>query len=294
MFRAVHEFKSQFIENHWVLFFAEFAGTALLIGVGLSAVIFDFSPQSPVVALVPGAGLRRLLTGFLFGTTGGLIALSSVGKISGAHINPVVTMAFWLRRKISAGHALGYIVAQLAGAIAGAVPLLLWGTAGETVHFGASMPGARYTSWEALLGEAATTFGLIVLLFLFLGHKPLRKFTPLLFPFLYALMVYIEAPISGTSTNPARSLGPEVITWQFRAWWVYWVGPILGMLLGLSIHKYTWLKRLELEVAKLYHFEHDPYQVFGGQKSLDEKSGIGVPPESPQAAQNPHDVVPGQ
>ena len=136
--------------------------------------------------------------------------------------------------------------------------------------------------------------GLIVLLFLFLGHKPLRKFTPLLFPFLYALMVYIEAPISGTSTNPARSLGPEVITWQFRAWWVYWVGPILGMLLGLSIHKYTWLKRLELEVAKLYHFEHDPYQVFGGQKSLDEKSGIGVPPESPQAAQNPHDVVPGQ
>ena len=275
-------------------FLAEFAGTALLIGVGLSVVIAAFSPESPVVALVPDADLRRLLTGFLFGATGGLIALSPVGKISGAHINPVVTAAFWLKKKISAGHALGYIAAQLAGAIAGAVLLLLWGKTGSAVDFGATLPGARYTFWEAALGEAATTFALIVLLFLFLGHKRVRKFTPLLFPFLYALMVYLEAPISGTSTNPARSLGPEVIAWQFRAWWVYWVGPATWMLLGLSIHRFTWLKHLELEVAKLYHFEHDPYRVFRGKKSLDEKSGIGVSPGSPQAAQNPHDIVPGQ
>jgi aquaporin Z len=190
-----------------VLFFSELVGTALLISVGLSIVILDFSPDSPVVALVPSAGLRRFLTGFLFGTTGGLIALSPVGKISGAHINRVVTAAFWLRKKIGAGHALGYILAQLTGAIAGAVPLLLWGRTGEAVHFGASLPGARYTSWEAALGEAATTFALIVLLFLFLGQKPIRKFTPLLFPFLYAAMVCLEAPLSGTSTNPARSLG---------------------------------------------------------------------------------------
>jgi aquaporin Z len=249
-----------------VLFFSEFVGTALLISVGLSIVILDFSPDSHVVALLPSAGLRRLLTGFLFGTTGGIIALSPVGKISGAHINPVVTAAFWLRKKMSAGHALGYILAQFTGAIAGAVPLLLWGRTGEGVHYGATLPGAQYTYWEAALGEMATTFALIVLLFLFLGHKPIRKFTPLLFPFLYAAMVYLEAPLSGTSTNPARSLGPEVISWEFRTWWVYWVGPALGMLLGLGIYKYTWLKRLEIEVAKLYHFEHDPFQVFRGKK----------------------------
>jgi aquaporin Z len=258
-----------------VLFFSEFAGTALLICVGLSVVIATFSPESPVVLLVPDAGLRRLLTGFLFGATGGLIALSPVGKISGAHINPVVTAAFWLKKKISAGHALGYIAAQLAGAIAGAVLLLLWGKTGAAVHFGATLPGARYTFWQAALGEAATTFALIALLLLFLGHKRIRKFTPLLFPFLYAVMVYLEAPLSGTSTNPARSLGPEVIEWQFHAWWVYWVGPTTGMLLGLSIHRFTWLKHLELEVAKLYHFEHDPYRVFGGTNSGNEKPEKG-------------------
>jgi aquaporin Z len=256
----------EFMKVPAVLLFSEFVGTALLISVGLSIVILDFSPDSPVVALVPSAGLRRFLTGFLFGTTGGLIALSPVGKISGAHINPVVTAAFWLRKKIGAVHALGCILAQLTGAIVGAVPLLLWRRTGEAAHFGATLPGARYTSWEAALGEAATTFVLILLLFLFLGHKPIRKFTPLLFPFLYAAMVYLEAPLSGTSTNPARSLGPEVISWEFRAWWIYWVGPALGLLLGLGIHKHTLLKRLEIEVAKLYHFEHDPFQVFRGKK----------------------------
>jgi aquaporin Z len=245
-----------------VLFVSEFVGTALLISVGLSIVIVDFSPNSPVVSLVPSAGLRRLLTGFLFGTTGGLIAISPVGKTSGAHINPVVTAAFWLRRKMGAGHALGYILAQVAGGIAGAFPLLLWGNAGKAVHFGATLPGHGCTSWEAALGETAATFALIVLLFLFVSHKPIRKFTPVLFPFLYAAMVYLEAPVSGTSTNPARSLGPEVISWEFRSWWIYWVGPMMGTLLGLSLHRFTWLKHLELEVAKLYHFDHDPFGVF--------------------------------
>jgi aquaporin Z len=251
-----------------MLLFSEFVGTALLISVGLSVVILDFSPDSPATALIPSEGVRRLITGFLFGTTGGLIAVSPVGKTSGAHINPVVTIAFWLRRKMGTGHALGYVLAQLAGGVVGAVPLLVWGKAGAVVQFGATLPGKGYASWEAALGETATTCALIALLFLFLGHKPIRKFTPMLFPFLYAVMVYLEAPLSGTSTNPARSLGPEVISWEFRAWWIYWAGPMMGTLLGLAIHKLAWLRFLEVEVAKLYHFEHDPYHVFKQQNEL--------------------------
>jgi aquaporin Z len=73
---------------------AEFIGTAVLVSVGLSFVIFDFGSGSPVTGFIPDAGLRRLITGFLFGTTGGLIALSPAGKVSGAHINPAVSLAF--------------------------------------------------------------------------------------------------------------------------------------------------------------------------------------------------------
>ena len=82
-------------------------------------VILMFGAGSPVVRVVPDEGLRRLITGFLFGTTGALIALSPVGKESGAHINPVVTLGFWLMGKLDSRIALSYVFAQLAGATCG-------------------------------------------------------------------------------------------------------------------------------------------------------------------------------
>jgi len=246
----------------WLLYGAEFLGTALLVAVGLSVVILDFGQGSLVIRLLPNPGLRRLITGFLFGTTGALIAVSPLGRESGAHINPAVTLAFLLMGKIRAWHALGYLVAQLAGCIAGSLPLLLWGRMGRSIDFGATVPGAEYGAGWALVGETTTTFALITGLFLFLRHRRLRTFTPALFPVLYGLMVFLEAPVSGTSTNPARSLGPALISGQWLDWWVYWLGPLLGTLLGVALYRWTWLKHLEVEVAKLYHFEHDRYSVF--------------------------------
>jgi aquaporin Z len=106
----------------WLLFGAEFMGTALLVAVGLSFVILAFGQDSPMVQLIPSAGWRRLITGFLFGTTGALIALSPLGKESGAHINPVVTLAFWLMGKLRARHALGYILSATAAFHTGSIP----------------------------------------------------------------------------------------------------------------------------------------------------------------------------
>ena len=241
---------------------SELVGTALLVLVGLSAVILDFGQGSPVTRLVPDAGLRRAITGFLFGSTGGLIALSAVGKHSGAHINPAVTLSFLLMGKTRPLHAVAYVVAQLTGAILGALPLLLWGDLGRSVAFGATLPGEGYGTGWALLGEIGTTLALVVGLFLFLQHAKLRRFTPALFPLLYAIMVFLEAPVSGTSTNPARSLGPAVVSGAWRGWWVYWLGPALGALLGVALIRWTWLRRLEIDVAKLYHFELDPHGIF--------------------------------
>lgn len=243
-------------------FLAEFLGTALLIGIGLSIVILMFGKGSPAFALFPDPGLRRLITGFLFGTTGALIAVSWIGKISGAHINPAVTLSFWILGKIDMNHAVGYMIAQCGGAIFGAIPLLLWGNMGRSVAYGATLPGMQYGIGLALAGEIVTTFALIVGLFVFIGHRRLTAFTPLLFPFLYAIMVYLEAPLSGTSTNPARSLGPAVIAEAWRGSWIYLVGPVMGAWSGAMAQRHSFLNRLEIRVAKIYHFKHDPLGIF--------------------------------
>ena len=250
---------------------AELIGTAVLVAVGLSFVILDFGPGGLASRLVPSAAWRRVITGFLFGATGGLIALSPVGKHSGAHINPAVSAAFWLAGKLSPTHLAAYVAAQLAGAVLGALPLLAWGRLGRAVDFGVTVPGPGIGLRFAFLGEAGTTFFLVAGLFFFLGRRRLRRFTPLLFPFLYAAMVFLEAPVSGTSTNPARSLGPEAVSGVWKAWWIYWLGPAAGTLMGVLVHRLPRLRRFEAEVAKLYHFEHDPFHIFRG----------GPPPASP-------------
>lgn len=252
----------------WKPVLAEFVGTALLVAVGVSFVILDFGKGSPVAGWLPSAGARRLVTGFLFGCTGAAIALSWVGKVSGAHINPVVSVGFWLLGKMGGRHALANVVAQCAGALVGSLPLLAWGAMGWSIEFGATTPGAAYGDGLAVAGELATTAVLMVGLLVFVGHKRLRRFTPGIFPPMYAVMVFLEAPVSGTSTNPARSLGPMVMAGAWQGWWVYWVGPALGLLAGIAIYQSALMKDFEVEVAKLYHFEHDPEGLFGMGKEV--------------------------
>jgi aquaporin Z len=243
----------------WQTFLSELVGTALLVLFGLSFVILMFGTGSPIARVVPDEGVRRLITGFLFGTTGALIALSPVGKESGAHINPVVTLGFWLIGKLKAQTVFGYVLAQLAGACLGALPLLAWGSMGRSVAFGATLPGEGYSTGTVLLGEVVTTFAMVALLCVFLGFRKLRPFTPALFPPLYAFMVWAEALISGTSTNPARSLGPAVVSGQWRGFWIYVAGPLIGTLAAIITCSFLAKK---ISVAKLYYFDSDPHRVF--------------------------------
>ena len=97
---------------------------------------------------------------------------------------------------------------------------------------------------DALLGEVATTFLMISLLTVFLAFRKIRRFTPALFSPLYCFMVWAESPISGTSTNPARSFGPSLVSGQWEAWWIYWIGPLLGALLSLLVFSFL-VKRIE-------------------------------------------------
>lgn len=253
-------------EIPWRIFLFEMAGMALLLLGGLSIVIFTFGSGSVVERVIPSLAVRQSLSGFLFGCVGASIALSVVGKESGAHVNPAVTLGFWLMHKLDGKTALGYMLSQLTGAILGCLPLLLWGAMGRSIYFGATLPGEGYTTQTVVMGEAITTFGLISGLFLFIAFRALRPFTPFMVPFLYAVMVPLEAAISGTSTNPARTFGPAIISGQWQGWWIYWLGPAIGTLAAILI--WSSLAR-RIEVAKLYYFETDRRRIFHRMAHLD-------------------------
>jgi aquaporin Z len=165
----------------------------------------------------------------------------------------------------------GYPKGMDFGAVVGSLPLLLWGAMGKSVAFGATFPGSGTTLSTALLGEVITTFAMVALLAVFLAFRAIRPFTPAIFPPLYAIMVWAEAEISGTSTNPARSLGPSVISGQWHGWWIYWVGPMAGMLLAVLACSFL-AKRIE--VAKLYHFDSDHDRLFRRMVGAEAKAGI--------------------
>jgi len=243
----------------WRFFFSEAIGTAVLVCGGLSVVVVMFGDGSPMGRIVPNERLRMALSAFLFGCVGTAVALSRVGRESGAHINPAVTVGFWMMRKLDGRAAAGYIVAQLLGASLGALPLLAWGSMGRSIAFGATIPGAGYSTGKVVIGEAATTFGLVATLFICLAYRQLRPYTPFVIPVLYAVMVPLEAHISGTSTNPARTFGPALISGRWDGWWIYWVGPMLGMLAAILVC--SSLAR-RIKVAKLYHFESDRRRLF--------------------------------
>jgi aquaporin Z len=234
---------------------SELIGTALLVVIGLSIVIFDLGRGSPLATVLPSVAARRALTGALFGATGMSIALSPVGRVSGAHINPVVSIAFWIERTLPTKALMAFVASQLVGATAGAVPLLLWGKMGRSIAFAATSPGPRGSA-AAFLGEVITTFLLIFLLLSLVGHPRIRPYTPGLFPPLYGLMVWLEAPWSGTSTNPARSLGPDVIALAAHSYWLYWAAPVLGTFIAVGARRVApVIGRLDVDIAKVAHFE---------------------------------------
>ena len=191
-------------------------------------------------------------------TTGALIALSPVGERSGAHLNPIVTLAFRLMGKLDLRTSLGYVAAQLVGAILGSVPLLAWGAMGRSVAFGATFPGEGYSVGAVLLGEVITTFAMVTLLGVFLAFRRIRPFTPAIFPFVRRHGARGVADL-GTSTNPARTLGPAVISGHWEGWWIYWVGPVIGSV-AACVACSALGKRIT--VAKLYHFDSDRDRLF--------------------------------
>ena len=218
---------------------SEAIGTALLVSIGLSIVIFNEGHASPLANLLPSEAARRALTGLLFGTNGDDHCTLARRAGQWRPHQPHGEFGLLVRKDAPGPNRGSLHHSQMIGAVLGALPLLAWDFMGRSISYGATKPGAGpHGDALAVLGEVITTFFLIILLLSFIGHRRLRRFTPLLFPPLYCIMLWLEAPWSGASTNPARSLGPDVIALDARHYWIYWLGPVLGTLLAFTARRF--------------------------------------------------------
>ncbi len=242
---------------HWAEYAAELLGTAFNLFVGLSAVVLDFGSHSPVEPLIPDRGLRLLLTGLVFAGSGSLVAISPLGKLSGAHINPSVTLAFWVQGKMHRQDLIGYISAQFVGAILGVTLLaVVWRDRAASIKNGMTLPGSAYSSWMAFGAEVSITFLLVLLIFIFVSSTRLMRWTPLMTWFVVAIMVWLESPVSGTSLNPARSFAPALVTPLWKDQWVYLIAPPLGSLLAVMAFRSWCPVGREILTGKLFHAPH--------------------------------------
>jgi glycerol uptake facilitator-like aquaporin len=98
---------------------------------------------------------------------------------------------------------------------------------------------------------------LVLLIFVFAAHKVTQPFTPLVNPPLFAILTWLEAPLSGASANPARSFGPELVAWTWPGRWIYWLGPGLGAGLAVWVLRHEQMRRHRPAEARLYHFGHN-------------------------------------
>jgi aquaporin Z len=236
---------------HVVDWSCELVGTAVLVLGGLSAVVADFAPGSPVASLVPSASLRLLLTGGLFAGTGALVTLSPVGRRSGAHLNPAVSLAFFAEGHLAVPDLVGYVVAQCLGALAGTATLAVaWGKRAASLRDGLTQPGRGLSPLAAAGVEALMTGVLVLTLFAFVSSTRTARWTPLAAWAVITVLVWQGAPYTGTSLNPARSLGPAVVSGHWGDYWVYLVGPLTGAAAAVGLWRASERQTL---TAKLFH-----------------------------------------
>jgi aquaporin Z len=245
------------LKAHWPEYLMEAWGLGtFMVSAGAFGTLL-FHPASPVARAVPDPLALRSLMGALMGLTAVALIYSPWGRRSGAHLNPAVTLTFLRLGKVRPWDALFYALAQVAGGTLGV--LLVAAALGPLfrdppVAYVATVPGETGVL-IALLAEALISLGLMAVV-LFASNTPrLVRLTGVLAGFLVALYITVEAPLSGMSMNPARSLASALPSGLWQAFWVYLVGPPLGMLLAAELYRLV-RRTPGVACAKLVHPAH--------------------------------------
>jgi aquaporin Z len=204
-------------------YLAELVGTFLFMTIGYSS----------VAAFGAGSVSGLLVVPFSFGL-GLLAAIFAVGHISGGHFNPAVTVAAVLDGRTTTQDAIGYILAQVIGAVAAAALVVI--VAGQpAVAAGVTKPGGGVTEIGALILEIVLAAGFILVILTSTRRAPMLA--PLAIPLTLVAIHFASAPLSGASVNPARSIGSALLATDLSALWIYIVAPIIGAVGGWALFR---------------------------------------------------------
>lgn len=202
---------------------AEFIGTYMLVFVGTGAIVIEnLTGRVTHVGIAISFGL--VVTAMIY----------AFGSISGAHINPAVTLGFWLTGDAKRSTVLPYITVQMIGAAAAS--LTLWTLFPDLKFYGDTIP--RGSDWQSFILEILLTFLLmIVILRIVSGPKENLPLAGLVIGSVVLFEAMFAGPITGASMNPARSFGPALVSGHWHTLWVYLTAPVIGALLAGAVHK---------------------------------------------------------
>lgn len=227
---------------------AEAIGTYALVFFGPLAIILSVAyfgsiltiPALVVIALAHGAAIGLMVYTF--------------GHVSGCHINPAVTISMLVTRRINIKDGIAYIIFQIIGAIVAAATLkAILPELGEKVHFGTQGGPSAILNGNVISGftlEAIFTFFLVTVIFMTAVHKkaPAGMYGLAIGGMIFLLHL-VGVPLTGASMNPARTLGPAIISGYWDYHWMYWAGPIVGAVIAGLVMNYIFIKKAEQEVA---------------------------------------------
>jgi aquaporin Z len=242
----------------------------------LSACIFGtllFHPASPLASGIGSPWMRRASMGALMGLTLVALVYSPWGRRSGAHMNPAFTLTFFRLGKIAPADAAGYIVAQFVGGALGvwlAAHIVGMPLAHPNVNFVVTQPGGT-GALVAFAGEFGISFLQMMLVLTVAGSQRWSRFTGVCAALAVALFITVEAPYSGMSMNPARSVASAVIAGEWQAIWLYFAAPLLAM----SLASWVYVQRRSAAEAPCGKMMHASPCLFCDY--VDRNAGIGNP-----------------
>ncbi|XP_031591478.2 aquaporin-4 isoform X2 [Oreochromis aureus] len=264
-------FKGIWTKDFWRAVSGEYLATLIFVLLGLGSTInWAAGEEKP-----PPADL--VLISLCFGLTIATM-VQCFGHISGGHINPAVTAAMVVTRKLSLAKAVFYVAAQCLGAITGAGILYLVTPTAVRGSFGVTTVNSTISVGHGFLVELLITFELVFTVFATCDPKrtDLGGSASLAIGIAVVIGHLFAIPYTGASMNPARSFGPAMVTLNFENHWVYWVGPILGGILAAGLYEYLYCPDPEIKQRMKQVFKKDP----SGKYREVETGDIAVKPGS--------------